>query len=108
MTTLTLGQAPLALQVTVARASICSFALEFWTDDDLDTHADLTGVTVRLAVDQTGTDLEWDATVADGVATWELDEADTALAVGHHDARLLLVQDGAAFTAASGDLVVTR
>jgi hypothetical protein len=106
VTTIALGQAPVDLSVTVARQGACAFALEFWTDDDLDVHADLTGVTVRLAVDQAGTDLEWDATVADGVATWDLDEDDTDLAAGHYDTRLLLVQSGSPFVAATGDLVV--
>jgi hypothetical protein len=106
LTTLELGQSPLDLTVTVARQGACSFALEFWTDSTLTVHADLTGVTVRLAVDQTGTDLEWDAITVDGVATWTLDEDDTDLAAGHYDTRLLLIQTGSTFVAATGDLVV--
>jgi hypothetical protein len=108
MTLLELGQAPVPLEVTVARAGAQSFALEFWTDATLTVHADLTGVTVRLAVDQPGTDLEWDATVADGVATWDLTASDTDLPAGRARARLLLVQDGSPFVAATGVLVIER
>lgn len=101
---LALGQTPITLSVTVPQQSICSFALEFWTDDTLTVHADLTGVTVRIAAAAAA--VSWDATVAAGVATWDLDATDTDLDVGHYDARLLLIQSGASFTAATGDLVV--
>lgn len=92
--------------MTVARQGECQFGLAFWTDTDPPVAADLSGVTVRITVDQPGTDLEWDATVDAGVATWSLDGADTDLPAGRAAARLLLVQGSSVFVAATGDLVV--